>query len=229
MEPPRQSRQGHHSVEVHTPTGQKNTSLHNHAVKALVPAMRIVGMGLRLQAIEGLPGNEELLTKVRNLDSSAEAELTAIYLFRSGSRDVEIELFPPVGKRIADFRMRKGEEEWTTVEVTEATESAEQKRLNAILMQLTTGLRSLSFPFSLEIILLREPTEEEVAELCETLPQFCENKDIQNARLHHDLGLLLLNHVPTGQLPNSVQNSVERDNAALADTRGARAALSSVV
>ena len=35
MEPPRQSGQGHHSVEVHTPTGQKNTSLHNHAVKAL--------------------------------------------------------------------------------------------------------------------------------------------------------------------------------------------------
>src|ERR1035438_4036054 len=37
MEPPRQSGQGHHSVEVHTPTGQKNTSLHNHAVKALAP------------------------------------------------------------------------------------------------------------------------------------------------------------------------------------------------
>jgi hypothetical protein len=171
--------------------------------KGLAVAMRIVGMGLRLQGIEGLPGNEELLTKIRILDSSAEAELTAIYLFRSGSCDVEVELFPPVGNRIADFRMRKGKEEWTTVEVTEATESVEQKRLNAILMQLTTALKSLNFPFSLEIILLREPSEEEVTELCRTLPQFCENKEIQNARLYHDLGWLLLNHVPIGQLPNS--------------------------
>jgi hypothetical protein len=171
--------------------------------KGLVPAMRVVGMGLRLHAIEGLAGNEELLTKVRNLDSSAEAELTAIYLFRSRSSDVEIELFPPVGKRIADFRMRKGKEEWTTVEVTEVMESAEEKRLNAILKQLITAFRSLSFPFSLEIILLREPTAEEVMELCETLPQFCENEEIQNARMYHDLGWLLLNRAPTGQLPNS--------------------------
>jgi hypothetical protein len=56
--------------------------------------MRIVGMGLRLQAIEGLPGNEELLTKVRNLDSSAEAELTAIYLFRSGHVTSKSNCFP---------------------------------------------------------------------------------------------------------------------------------------
>jgi hypothetical protein len=33
-------------VEVHTPTGQKNTSLHNHAVKALI-AMKAAWKGMR--------------------------------------------------------------------------------------------------------------------------------------------------------------------------------------
>lgn len=171
--------------------------------KGIVPAMQIIGMGLRLQAVDGIRGNEELLARIRHFDSSAEAELTAIYIFCSGSRGVEIELFPRVGRRIADFRMRIGIEDWTTVEVTEARESAEQNRLNGILMQLTTALKSLSFPFALEIILLREPTEAEIAQLCETLPQFCEGKNIQSAHLYHNLGWLLLNHVPAGQLPNS--------------------------
>lgn len=68
--------------------------------KGLVPAIRMFGMGLQLQAIEGLPGSEKLLTKLRNLDSSADAELTAIHLFRSGADDVEIELFPLLAKKL---------------------------------------------------------------------------------------------------------------------------------
>lgn len=171
--------------------------------KGLAPTMRIVGMGLRLHAVEKVPGSEELLTRLRGQDSSADAELTAVYLFRSGSRDIEIELFPPVGKRIADFRMRKGSEEWTTVEVTQATESAEQKRLTGTMKRLANALKSLSFPFSLEVILLREPTEQETRRLCETLPQFCESRETQSARLYNDLGWLLLNRAPPGQLPNS--------------------------
>jgi hypothetical protein len=130
-------------------------------------------------------------------------------MFRSASRDLEIGLFPPVGKRVADFKMRKASEEWTTVEVTEATESDEQKRLSDILIRLSTPLRSLSFAFSLEVILLREPTEEEIETLCEALPQFCSGKQTHSAHLHHELGWLLRNHAPTGQLPNSETSETE--------------------
>src|ERR1017187_6792653 len=55
MEPPRQSGQGHHSVEVHTPTGQKNTLLHNHAVKALETTGRM-RLGAEKEAIILLAG-----------------------------------------------------------------------------------------------------------------------------------------------------------------------------
>jgi hypothetical protein len=94
--------------------------------KGLASAMRIVGMGLRLQTIEGLRRSEELLHKLCQYDSSADAELTGIYLLRSGAPNVVVELFPTVGAREADFRVRRGIEEWTTVEVTQATESRER-------------------------------------------------------------------------------------------------------
>jgi hypothetical protein len=171
--------------------------------KGLASAMRIVGMGLRLQAIEGLSRSNELLEKLSQLDSSADSELTGIYLFRSGSPCVEVELFPAVGTREADFRMRKGVEDWTTVEVTQATVSKEQKRLHDMLKRLTTAFRSLEGSFSLEVILLREPSEDEVAGLCDTLPQFCLGGEPKTAHLLDGMGVLLLNQVPVGQLPHS--------------------------
>lgn len=58
-------------------------------------------------------------------------------------------------------------------------------------------------PFSLEVILLREPSEGEVARLCETLPQFCLGGEPKTAHLVDGMGVLLLNQVPVGQLPHS--------------------------
>lgn len=171
--------------------------------KGLASAMRIVGMGLRLETIEGLPRSEELLQKLRQQDSSADAELTGIHLLCSRSPDVAVELFPAVRTREADFRVRKGIEEWTTVEVTQATESKEQKRLNEILKRLTAAFGPLDCPFSLEVILQREPTEDEITRLCETLPQFCFDRESKTAHLIDGLGMLLLNQVPVGQLPHS--------------------------
>lgn len=177
--------------------------------KGLVPAMRIIGMGRRLRIIEPLPRNKELLDKLRKQDRSADAELTAIHLLCFRSREVEVELFPPVGNRVADFRVRKGQEEWTTVEVAQATESAEHKRLSAILQRLTAVFRSLGDPFSLEVIFLREPTDEEFLRLAEALPQFCVEGGSKTARLNDDLGVLLLNHVPVGQMPYSTVPGVD--------------------
>jgi len=171
--------------------------------KGLAPAMRIIGMGLRLATIEPLPRNEELLDKLRKQDPSADAELTGIHLLCSRSPDVEAELFPPVGNRVADFRVRRGPEEWTTVEVAQAAESAEHKHLIEILKRLTAAFRSLDDPFSLEVIFRREPTTIEFARLVDALRQFCIKGGTQTAHLNDELGILLLNHVPAGQMPHS--------------------------
>jgi hypothetical protein len=171
--------------------------------QGLAAAMRIIGMGLRLETLDPLPGNIELIHKLRKQDASAEAELTAIHLLGSKSQDVEVELFPPVGNRIADFRVRSGSEEWTTVEVGQAAESAEHKHLNQILKRLTAAFRSLDNPFALEVILQREPTDTEFARLVESLPRFCIEGEFKTARLNDELGILLLNHVPVGQMPYS--------------------------
>ena len=171
--------------------------------KGLAVAMRIIGMGLRLRTIEPVSQSKELLDKLRKRDTSADAELTAIRLLCSRFPEVEVELFPPVGNRVADFRVRKGPEEWTTVEVAQATESAEHKRLSAILKRLTSAFRSLDNPFSLEVIFRREPTDAEFVRLVEAMPQFCAEGGFKTARLNDELGVLLLNHVPVGQLPYS--------------------------
>lgn len=171
--------------------------------KGLASAMRIIGMGLRLGTIEPLPGNQELLHKLRKQDLSADAELTAIHLLRSKFPGVEVELFPPVGNRVADFKVRNGSEEWTTVEVGQAAESAEHKHLNGILKRLTAAFRSLDNPFALEVIFQREPTDTEFARLVDALPQFCIEGELKTARMNDELGILLLNHVPVGQLPYS--------------------------
>ena len=85
--------------------------------KGLAPAMRIIGTGLRLRTVESLSGNKELIGKLRKEDTSADAELTAIHLLCSRSSEIEVQLFPSVGNRVADFRVRRGPEEWTIVEV----------------------------------------------------------------------------------------------------------------
>jgi len=171
--------------------------------KGLGPAMQIIGMGLRLRTVESLPGNKELLDKLRKQDRSADAELTGIYLLSSRFADVEVELFPPVGNRVADFRARRGSEEWTTVEVGQVAESEEHKHLNEILKRLTTAFRSVETQFALEVIFRREPTDTEFARLVEALPKFCLEGGTKTARLIDELGALLLNHVPVGQMPYS--------------------------
>jgi len=171
--------------------------------KGLAPTMGIVGIGRRLVSLEGVRSSEELIKKIRCGDPSADAELTAIYLFRSHDPLLELELFPSVGSRIADFRLRKGEEQWTTVEVTRPDISKEQERLGGILRRISGALGSIDSQFALEVILRREPTFDEIALLCDHLPEFCRLTGPQRASLKDEVGFLLLNHAPVGHLPHS--------------------------
>jgi len=86
--------------------------------KRLATAMRVIGMGLRLPALEYLARADELITNLQRRKQNAEAELTAIYLFCSTAPAAQVELYPAVGRREADFRVKQPDEStWTTVEV----------------------------------------------------------------------------------------------------------------
>ncbi len=125
-------------------------------VKGLTVAMRIIGMGL---PIENLSRADELVMNLRRRSQNAEAELTAIHLFRSTVPAVEVELYPPVGEREADFRVRETDKsEWTTVEVTQPMSSEEEGRINEMLRHLLSAFEKLSNPFALDILFRREPT-----------------------------------------------------------------------
>ena len=67
----------------------------------------IVDMGQRLASLEGVVGAEELITRLKRNDESANAELTAVHLLRRDRPSAEVELSPEVkvgaGSRKPDF------------------------------------------------------------------------------------------------------------------------------
>lgn len=181
------------------------------SAKGLAPTMGVIGMGLRLAALEGIAHADTLLKRVLGGDRSAEAELTAVYLIRTHAPSAKFELHPNVGHRKADFRVRSGKEPWTTVEVTQPNASKEKRRLTQILQTLTDALKEASHQFALEVAFKREPTKEELTLLCERLPEFCELQGQQQADLIDGLGFLFLNQIPIGHL-------LKREIVGLADT-----------
>jgi hypothetical protein len=84
-------------------------------------------------------------------DSSADAELTAVYLFRSFDPTISVELYPEAGTERPDFRVKKDADSWTTVEVTQALQSKEQERVSYILERITGSLSEIDVQFVLEI------------------------------------------------------------------------------
>jgi len=167
----------------------------------IAPTMRIIGMGLRLPALESLAQSEELIMHLRRKDQNAEAELTAIHLIRAHDPSIQLELHPAVGTRKADFRVRRvDDEQWTTVEVTQPGGSEERQRLEEILRKITGVFEKSEQSFSLNIEFLREPSEDEIKVLCEKLPEFCRLPGQQRARLVNGIGFMFLNYVPIGHL-----------------------------
>jgi hypothetical protein len=170
------------------------------SAKGLAPTMDIVGTGLRLRCLEGIMDGEKLIEQIRRKNPAAEAELTAIYLFCSYDPRATVELYPAVGNRRADFRVRRDSEPWTTVEVTLALPSNEEKRVTAILRRITDSLRNLDVQFVLEIQFRREPTDKEVEVLCDRLPEFCRLPGRHSAELVDGMGFLFRDESDIGWL-----------------------------
>jgi hypothetical protein len=131
-----------------------------------------VFLGECLAAIEGLQGFEALVEKVRTGDLSGQSEMEAVLLFRRMG-DVEINLAPqlPVGTatKKPDFRVRRGDERWTYVEVTRPDTSDAAVAAQTLLQRFQAVAR-VRREFSLEIFLRREPNTTEEQALLVSCP-----------------------------------------------------------
>lgn len=168
--------------------------------KGLMVTIPVIDMGLRLPALDGIPDSDKLIANLRKRDQNADAELTAIHLFRSSYPNAEVELYPEADGRVADFRIRIENASWTTVEVTQPEDSDEKQRLQKILKRFTDALSDLKNQCVLEIVFSREPTEAEIDLLCDRLPELCTAEGPQHAKLVDELGYLFLNQSPVNQL-----------------------------
>lgn len=169
-------------------------------VRGTVPTLRVVTMAQRLTVLDGIAGTAELIEHIRRGDDSAEAELTAIFLIRSQRRTAQVDLYPPVGNRVADFRVRDGESPWTYVEVTRPNWSEATERARTVLDRVAALVAEIKKSFALEVFLRREPAEEELGQLVQILPRFCNQEGVHREELPAQLGLLLLNESAPGQV-----------------------------
>ena len=157
------------------------------------PTQRVVTMGRRLAALDGVARSGRLIEKIRCGDSSARAELTAIYLVRY-KPEVQVELEPPVGTRLADFRVREKDSPWTYVEVTFPGRSQARERAQMVLGRVTSLVDGIKKTFGLEVFLRREPDKAELSKIIGAITSFCNQEGPSSEELPGDLGQLLLNN-----------------------------------
>jgi hypothetical protein len=160
------------------------------------PTLSVVTVGRQLATLEGVLNAQDLVEDLRQKRDHAFAELDAIYLVRVHNLDTEAELYPRVdaesGQRKSDFRVRKGNDFWTYVEVTQPDFSEAYTRINYLLGRITALAANIERSFALEVFLRREPTDQEMETVAALVPDFCELAGIQEEALPGELGFLIL-------------------------------------
>lgn len=136
-------------------------------VRGTQPTLGVVTLGQFLTILGDAPNTDGLLTKVRDGDDSAWAELAAIYLICSGRPDLELEIEPTViingRERMPDCRVRHIDNgDWVYVETTQATPSDPQKSAIENLKRLASLVTQTRGSFGLEVLLEREPSDDEI-------------------------------------------------------------------
>lgn len=160
-------------------------------------------MGQQLAALDGVRNTDQLLEKLRRGDQAASAELTAIYLIRSGRPDVGVELEPEVwiaGRhKRPDFLLSLAGEPDTYVEVTQPNLSEEEKQAQGILEGIVEAVKGIKRGFALEVFLRCVPTDTEAEMIRSRIPVFCMQDGIHREDLG-DLGFLVLNQDAPGTI-----------------------------
>jgi hypothetical protein len=138
--------------------------------------LRVVTTGQQLASLDGASGIEELIKKLRANDTSSFAELTAVHLVRSQNLNSDVELGPIVQvtnrRPKPDFRIRRGDEPWTYVEVTQPDIAEAETKARAVLNRVADLVHPIKRSFSLEVLLRREPTDEEIDRLASLIHDY---------------------------------------------------------
>jgi len=158
-------------------------------------------MGQKLEVIEDMTDPKRLLDRIQDGDPSAEGELTAIYLLRSRNPGVTAELYPKVGEREADFRVRAPDEQlWTYVEVTQLRESEAHDGARETMERIAEAIKPIRLAFALEVFLRRIPTQLEIGEILAKVPELCSRSGKHREELSNSLGFLSLNQSEPGEV-----------------------------
>jgi hypothetical protein len=158
-----------------------------------------------LASLDGIPGSNSVIDKMKQGDRSAISEVMSVCLFRSCRPDCVVELYPEVRvgarKRKPDLRVQAGNHnDWTYVEVTAAESSAETAELHEMHTRISSVLKSIKASFALEVFLRRPPTEGELEVLIERVEDVCHMEGKHVEELPNDLGKLLLNYQVPGKV-----------------------------
>ena len=129
------------------------------------PTLAVVSTGRALAVIEGRPGADRVVDRLKSADRAAFAELKAIYLCCAGM-SVKIEMEPDlrvdVRNRKPDFRVRESDAPWTYVEVAAPDISETREQAELVMQEIASILPELAIDTAVDLFLRREPTLAEI-------------------------------------------------------------------
>jgi hypothetical protein len=165
-------------------------------IRGAHPVLRVVKMGGLLASLEGIPGADALIGKLRRGERAGTAEATAIHLLRQDSSDSEVELEPvvPVAGRPdkkVDFRVRRDGDPWTYVEVSATDKTATEREAVQLLRRLAAPIHSMSGSFGLELFFRNLPDEDEVEALLRRVRDLDGRAESLSEEIPERLGALL--------------------------------------
>jgi hypothetical protein len=145
------------------------------------PFIRVYQFGTRIESLRDAHGAATLLARLARNEPGAESELAAIHLLRSKPSSTELEIAPEirVGRRNRrpDFRIRRIENDWTYVEVTQLNRSEASERAQSVLDRIVSDIATINSSFLLEIVFWRDPIEDEEAALVRQAHEACQAAD----------------------------------------------------
>jgi hypothetical protein len=140
--------------------------------------LRVYWFGIRMASVLGAKGADELIRRVTVNDPDADEEATAIHLLRSWESPTDLEIEPDikVGERDKkpDFRIRHNPGPWIYVEVTRLHRSGASTRVQELLVRISKRMMEVERSFVLEVILNREPAEEEEEMIVNAAAKACD-------------------------------------------------------
>jgi len=138
---------------VHPLVVPKGSSPQSTIVRGSDPVLTVVQVGGLLASLEGIPGVDTLMQKLRRSERAAMAEATAIHLLRQQPSDSVVELEPAVSlagrpDRKGDVRVRRDGDPWTYVEVSATDRNAIEREALRLLEWLGEPVHSMSGSFA---------------------------------------------------------------------------------